>query len=94
MAGSFRTNYVIADPASESAWQLLCSWDFSVTNERAVRQRKNNLCVQLKVPVTVFVIKCVVITKIQYSRNLLNLQIPIWKCTFVAVNNQINSFYI
>ncbi|XP_047433420.1 transmembrane channel-like protein 5 isoform X2 [Mugil cephalus] len=48
MASSFRKNYILADPASNSAWQLLCSWDFSVTNERAVRQRRNNLSVQLK----------------------------------------------
>ncbi|XP_053274788.1 transmembrane channel-like protein 5 [Pleuronectes platessa] len=48
MASSFRTNYVLASPASSGAWQLLCSWDFTVTNERAVKQRKNNLCVQLK----------------------------------------------
>ncbi|KAG7214543.1 hypothetical protein INR49_023058, partial [Caranx melampygus] len=48
MATSFKTNYVLAEPTSNSAWQLLCSWDFSVTNERAVRQRKNNLRVQLK----------------------------------------------
>ncbi|XP_072239870.1 transmembrane channel-like protein 5 [Leuresthes tenuis] len=48
MASSFKKNYVLADPASNSAWQLLCSWDFSITNERAVRQRKNNLRVQLK----------------------------------------------
>uniref|UniRef100_A0AAQ5YNB9 Transmembrane channel-like protein n=1 Tax=Amphiprion ocellaris TaxID=80972 RepID=A0AAQ5YNB9_AMPOC len=43
MASSFRQNYVLADSVSDSAWQLLCSWDFSVTNERAVRQRRNNL---------------------------------------------------
>uniref|UniRef100_A0A3Q3W118 Transmembrane channel-like protein n=1 Tax=Mola mola TaxID=94237 RepID=A0A3Q3W118_MOLML len=49
MAKSFKKNYVLADPASSSAWQLLCTWDFTITNERAVRQRKNNLCVQLKV---------------------------------------------
>ncbi|XP_040892551.1 transmembrane channel-like protein 5 [Toxotes jaculatrix] len=48
MASSFKTNYVLAESASNGAWQLLCSWDFSVTNERAVRQRKNNLRVQLK----------------------------------------------
>ncbi|XP_056136754.1 transmembrane channel-like protein 5 [Lampris incognitus] len=48
MASSFRRNYVLADTASGGAWQLLCSWDFSITNERAVRQRKNNLRVQLK----------------------------------------------
>uniref|UniRef100_A0A8D3A2J4 Transmembrane channel-like protein n=1 Tax=Scophthalmus maximus TaxID=52904 RepID=A0A8D3A2J4_SCOMX len=43
MASSFKTNYVLAAPASSGAWQLLCSWDFNITNERAVRQRKNNL---------------------------------------------------
>ncbi|XP_067354176.1 transmembrane channel-like protein 5 isoform X2 [Channa argus] len=48
MAILFKKNYVLADIASESAWQLLCSWDFSITNERAVRQRKNNLRVQLR----------------------------------------------
>uniref|UniRef100_A0A8C4IDP7 Transmembrane channel-like protein n=1 Tax=Dicentrarchus labrax TaxID=13489 RepID=A0A8C4IDP7_DICLA len=48
MASSFKENYVLADTVSNSAWQLLCSWDFSITNERAVRQRKNNLRVQLK----------------------------------------------
>lgn len=49
MASSFRKNYVLADHSSNSAWQLLCSWDFSITNETAVRRRTNNLCVQLKV---------------------------------------------
>ncbi|XP_049428690.1 transmembrane channel-like protein 5 [Epinephelus fuscoguttatus] len=48
MASSFRKNYVLADSTSNSAWQLLCSWDFNITSERAVRQRKNNLRVQLK----------------------------------------------
>uniref|UniRef100_A0A3Q2PPQ4 Transmembrane channel-like protein n=1 Tax=Fundulus heteroclitus TaxID=8078 RepID=A0A3Q2PPQ4_FUNHE len=43
MASSFKKNYALADPSSNSAWQLLCSWDFSMTNERAVNQRKNNL---------------------------------------------------
>ncbi|XP_051940320.1 transmembrane channel-like protein 5 [Hippocampus zosterae] len=48
MANSFKTNYMLADQVSNSAWQLLCSWDFNIINERAVRQRKNNLSVQLK----------------------------------------------
>uniref|UniRef100_A0A3B5AU89 Transmembrane channel-like protein n=1 Tax=Stegastes partitus TaxID=144197 RepID=A0A3B5AU89_9TELE len=48
MASSFRQNYVVAESVSNSAWQLLCSWDFSVTNDKAVRQRRNNLSVQLK----------------------------------------------
>uniref|UniRef100_A0A8C9XQ17 Transmembrane channel-like protein n=1 Tax=Sander lucioperca TaxID=283035 RepID=A0A8C9XQ17_SANLU len=53
MASSFKKNYVLADPSSNKAWQLLSSWDFSITNERAVRQRKNNLRVQLKVTISV-----------------------------------------
>ncbi|XP_055773575.1 transmembrane channel-like protein 5 [Salvelinus fontinalis] len=48
MASSFRNKYVLADSGLGGAWQLLCSWDFSVTNEKAVRQRKNNLRIQLK----------------------------------------------
>uniref|UniRef100_A0A3P8ZF26 Transmembrane channel-like protein n=1 Tax=Esox lucius TaxID=8010 RepID=A0A3P8ZF26_ESOLU len=48
MAVSFRKRFVLADFASGGAWQLLCSWDFRVNNERAVRQRKNNLRIQLK----------------------------------------------
>ncbi|KAK5609532.1 hypothetical protein CRENBAI_006354 [Crenichthys baileyi] len=48
MASSFKKNFALANPASNNAWQLLCSWDFSITNERAVNQRKNNLRVQLK----------------------------------------------
>uniref|UniRef100_H3D3E8 Transmembrane channel-like protein n=1 Tax=Tetraodon nigroviridis TaxID=99883 RepID=H3D3E8_TETNG len=48
MAKSFKENYVLSDPASSSAWQILCSWDFSIVNERAITQRKNNLSVQLK----------------------------------------------
>ncbi|KAM8879964.1 uncharacterized protein tmc5 isoform 2-T2 [Spinachia spinachia] len=48
MGSLFMKNYVLADPTSNGAWQLLCSWDFSIINERAVRQRKNNLRVQLK----------------------------------------------
>ena len=49
MAKSFKKNYVLSNPASSSAWQILCSWDFSIINERAITQRKNNLSVQLKV---------------------------------------------
>ncbi|XP_061888742.1 transmembrane channel-like protein 5 isoform X1 [Entelurus aequoreus] len=48
MANSFQANYVLAAQVSNSAWQLLCSWDFSIVNEKAVRRRKNNLSVQLK----------------------------------------------
>lgn len=57
MAVNFKNNYVLADSASNSAWQLLCTWDFSVTNEKAVKQRRNNLCVQLKVTYSFFFLK-------------------------------------
>lgn len=49
MARSFQRNFVLANSASSSAWQLLCSWDFSINTEKAVRLRKKNLRVQLKV---------------------------------------------
>uniref|UniRef100_A0A8C9RGS6 Transmembrane channel-like protein n=1 Tax=Scleropages formosus TaxID=113540 RepID=A0A8C9RGS6_SCLFO len=37
MASSFRRNFVLSDAASVSAWRLLCSWDFNVVNEKAVK---------------------------------------------------------
>lgn len=36
-------------PVSGGAWRLLCSWDFSVVNEKAIQNNKNNLGIQLKV---------------------------------------------
>ncbi|KAJ8413588.1 hypothetical protein AAFF_G00080950 [Aldrovandia affinis] len=46
VARSFQKNFVLS--TTGSAWRLLCSWDFSITSEKAIRQRKNNLRVQLK----------------------------------------------
>ncbi|XP_061086463.1 transmembrane channel-like protein 5 [Conger conger] len=46
MARSFQKNYVLS--ASGNAWCLLCSWDFSIINEKAIRQRQNNFRIQLK----------------------------------------------
>ncbi|MFT7812141.1 transmembrane channel-like protein 5 [Arapaima gigas] len=48
MVRSFQKNFVLSDVASGSSWRLLCSWDFSIVSEKAVRQTKNNLCIQLK----------------------------------------------
>ncbi|XP_072548999.1 transmembrane channel-like protein 5 isoform X2 [Salminus brasiliensis] len=49
MARSFRSNFVLmSDPTYGGAWRLLCSWDFSVVNEKAIQNHKNNLGVQLK----------------------------------------------
>ncbi|XP_034165820.2 transmembrane channel-like protein 5 isoform X1 [Pangasianodon hypophthalmus] len=49
MAISFQKNFVlVSGPAYGGAWRLLCSWDFSVVNEKAIQNHKNNLAVQLK----------------------------------------------
>uniref|UniRef100_A0A8D3A2M9 Transmembrane channel-like protein n=1 Tax=Scophthalmus maximus TaxID=52904 RepID=A0A8D3A2M9_SCOMX len=72
MASSFKTNYVLAAPASSGAWQLLCSWDFNITNERAVRQRKNNLRVQLKAETLL----------VPFVVSLMNLVVPLFYSLF------------
>ncbi|XP_073697374.1 transmembrane channel-like protein 5 [Garra rufa] len=49
MSRSFQKNFVLeTGPVSGGAWRLLCSWDFSVVNEKAIQYNKNNLAVQLK----------------------------------------------
>lgn len=50
MSRSFQKNFVLdSGPVSGGAWRLLCSWDFSVVNEKAIQNNKNNLGIQLKV---------------------------------------------
>lgn len=50
MARSFQKNFVlVSGPTHGGAWRLLCSWDFSVVNEKAIQNHKNNLGIQLKV---------------------------------------------
>uniref|UniRef100_A0A673KK82 Transmembrane channel-like protein n=1 Tax=Sinocyclocheilus rhinocerous TaxID=307959 RepID=A0A673KK82_9TELE len=50
MSRSFQKNFVLeTGPVSGEAWRLLCSWDFSVVNEKAIQYNKNNLAIQLKV---------------------------------------------
>lgn len=49
MSRSFQKNFVLeTGPVSGGAWRLLCSWDFSVVNEKAIQYNKNNLGIQLK----------------------------------------------
>ncbi|XP_077068591.1 transmembrane channel-like protein 5 isoform X2 [Siphateles boraxobius] len=49
MSRSFQNNFVLeTGPVSGGAWRLLCSWDFSVVNEKAIQYNKNNLGIQLK----------------------------------------------
>uniref|UniRef100_A0A673K7P5 Transmembrane channel-like protein n=1 Tax=Sinocyclocheilus rhinocerous TaxID=307959 RepID=A0A673K7P5_9TELE len=50
MSRSFQKNFVLeTGPVSGGAWRLLCSWDFSVVNAKAIQYNKNNLAIQLKV---------------------------------------------
>lgn len=49
MSRSFQKNFVLeTGSVSGGAWRLLCSWDFSVVNEKAIQYNKNNLTIQLK----------------------------------------------
>ncbi|RXM33766.1 Transmembrane channel-like protein 5 [Acipenser ruthenus] len=47
-ARSFQENFMLAGAVVGNAGRLLCSWDFSVINEKAVRLRQDNLRTQLK----------------------------------------------
>lgn len=56
---SFQNNFVLeTGPVSGGAWRLLCSWDFSVVNEKAIQYNKNNLGIQLKVHTCLYSSRC------------------------------------
>uniref|UniRef100_A0A8C7Q626 Transmembrane channel-like protein n=1 Tax=Oncorhynchus mykiss TaxID=8022 RepID=A0A8C7Q626_ONCMY len=80
MASSFRKKYVLADSGLGGAWQLLCSWDFSVTNEKAVRQRKNNLRIQLKAATLL----------LPFVVSLINLVVPLFYSLFKKIEHYSN----
>ncbi|XP_073399055.1 transmembrane channel-like protein 5 isoform X1 [Dendrobates tinctorius] len=48
MAKSFRNNFINPASFSGNAAKLLCSWDFSITNEKAVKLKKRHLSTQIK----------------------------------------------
>uniref|UniRef100_A0ABM5F0P7 Transmembrane channel-like protein n=1 Tax=Pogona vitticeps TaxID=103695 RepID=A0ABM5F0P7_9SAUR len=48
MAKSFRANFVNPQMYAGNAAKLLCVWDFSVTNEKAVKLKQKNLSTQIK----------------------------------------------
>uniref|UniRef100_A0A8C8JLA0 Transmembrane channel-like protein n=1 Tax=Oncorhynchus tshawytscha TaxID=74940 RepID=A0A8C8JLA0_ONCTS len=85
MASSFRKKYVLADSGLGGAWQLLCSWDFSVTNEKAVRQRKNNLRIQLKVTFTE-----AATLLLPFVVSLINLVVPLFYSLFKKIEHYSN----
>uniref|UniRef100_A0A8D0AZG4 Transmembrane channel-like protein n=1 Tax=Salvator merianae TaxID=96440 RepID=A0A8D0AZG4_SALMN len=48
MAKSFRNNFINPQMFAGNAARLLCVWDFSVTNEKAVKLKQKNLSTQIK----------------------------------------------
>ncbi|XP_066432349.1 transmembrane channel-like protein 5 [Eleutherodactylus coqui] len=48
MAKSFRNNFINPASFSGNAAKLLCSWDFSINNEKAVKLKKKHLSTQIK----------------------------------------------
>ncbi|XP_043566941.1 transmembrane channel-like protein 5 [Chiloscyllium plagiosum] len=48
MAKSFNENFIAVGILSGDAAKLLCSWDFNITNEKAVELKKRNISRQLK----------------------------------------------
>ncbi|KAG8432977.1 hypothetical protein GDO86_017301 [Hymenochirus boettgeri] len=48
MAKSFRRNFINPASFSGNATKILCSWDFSITNEKAVKLKRKNLSTQIK----------------------------------------------
>uniref|UniRef100_A0A8U7PAN6 Transmembrane channel-like protein n=1 Tax=Corvus moneduloides TaxID=1196302 RepID=A0A8U7PAN6_CORMO len=52
MAKSFSRNLVNPQGYSGNASKLLCTWDFNITNEKAVKLKQKNLSTQIKVQTT------------------------------------------
>uniref|UniRef100_A0A8C5U904 Transmembrane channel-like protein n=1 Tax=Malurus cyaneus samueli TaxID=2593467 RepID=A0A8C5U904_9PASS len=52
MAKSFCRNFLNVQAYSGNASKLLCTWDFSITNEKAVKLKQKNLSTQIKVQTT------------------------------------------
>ncbi|NWV71768.1 TMC5 protein, partial [Malurus elegans] len=48
MAKSFCRNFLNVQAYSGNASKLLCTWDFSITNEKAVKLKQKNLSTQIK----------------------------------------------
>lgn len=52
MAKFFSRNFIQPQKFSGSASKLLCTWDFNITNEKAVKLKQKNLHTQIKVQTT------------------------------------------
>ncbi|NXB59273.1 TMC5 protein, partial [Struthidea cinerea] len=52
MAKSFYRNFINPQAYSGNASKLLCTWDFNITNEKAVKLKQKNLSTQIKEDLT------------------------------------------
>ncbi|NXH36672.1 TMC5 protein, partial [Myiagra hebetior] len=52
MAKSFYRNFINPQEYSGNASKLLCTWDFNITNEKAVKLKQKNLSTQIKEAIT------------------------------------------
>ncbi|NXG92816.1 TMC5 protein, partial [Stercorarius parasiticus] len=52
MAKSFHRNFINPQTYSGNASKLLCTWDFNITNEKAVKLKQKNLSTQIKEDLT------------------------------------------
>ncbi|NXP47301.1 TMC5 protein, partial [Heliornis fulica] len=52
MAKSFSRNFINPQSYSGNAGKLLCTWDFNITNEKAVKLKQKNLSTQIKEDLT------------------------------------------
>ncbi|NXK48617.1 TMC5 protein, partial [Chauna torquata] len=52
MAKSFCRNFINPQAYSGNASKLLCTWDFNITNEKAVKLKQKNLSTQIKEDLT------------------------------------------
>uniref|UniRef100_A0A803VLG8 Transmembrane channel-like protein n=1 Tax=Ficedula albicollis TaxID=59894 RepID=A0A803VLG8_FICAL len=48
MAKFFSRNFINPQELSVNASKLLCTWDFNITNDKAVKLKQKNLCTQIK----------------------------------------------
>ncbi|XP_056359506.1 transmembrane channel-like protein 5 isoform X6 [Oenanthe melanoleuca] len=48
MAKFFSRNFINPQEISVNASKLLCTWDFNITNDKAVKLKQKNLCTQIK----------------------------------------------
>ncbi|XP_071976722.1 transmembrane channel-like protein 5 isoform X3 [Engystomops pustulosus] len=74
MAKSFRNNFINPSSFSDNAAKLLCSWDFRINNEKAVKLKMKHLSTQIKETLSEKLIKKL---KLTFSQKLARFSIHV-----------------